>query len=486
MKTSNRTQNRRLGHLVLLVLSFLLAGGPCLIAQAKAAKKLNVLFIVADDLNNEVGVYGSIVKTPSLERLATHAVRFDRAYCNFPVCNPSRASFLSGFRPDKTGVVDLPTPTRTYLKHAVMLPEYFRKNGYRSLKVGKVFHTGDQHEDPRSWDVDIRESTTAKTPPPEQILQEFGERGLILKVPDEMTWEYLVATQAVAFVEQSVAEGKPFFVAAGFRRPHAPYVAPKKYFDMYDVSKLKPRPGPPEHLAHIPKLALTYNLGDPALPADKVPATMNAYFASISFMDAQLGHILDAADRLKLWDNTVVVFISDHGYHMGEHGGLWHKMTLFEESARVPVLVAAPGKKSGAVSMRLVELVDLYPTLVELCGLPNKRGLEGTSFAPLLDQPNREWKKAAFTVVARPEGGSGENSSGVMANQKLDPKWLGRSVRTETWRYTEWPDGTAELYDHRSDSYEYANLAGSPQHAEKVAELRKLLHAGWKAGLPGK
>jgi len=470
------------------MLSLLLAGGPGLIAQAKEAKKLNVLFIVSDDLNNEVGVYGSIVKTPSLERLAAHAVKFDRAYCNYPVCNPSRVSFLSGLRPDTTGVVDLPTPTRTYLKDTVMLPEYFRKNGYRSLKVGKIFHTGDQHEDPRSWDVDIRESATAKTPPKEYILKEFGERGLILKVPDEMTWEYLVATQAVSFVEQSVAEGKPFFVAAGFRRPHAPYVAPKKYFDMYDVSKLKPRVGPPEHLAHIPKLALTYNLGEPALPADKAPATMNAYFASISFMDAQLGHLLDAVDRLKLWDNTVVVFISDHGYHMGEHGGLWHKMTLFEECCRIPVLVAAPGRKAGVVSMRLVELVDLYPTLVELCGLPKQHELEGTSFAPLLNNPNREWKKAAFTVVGRVREGSGEKAKGgeILANQQLDPKWMGRTVRTETWRYTEWPDGTSELYDHRADPYEYANLALSPQHAKTVAELRKLLHAGWKAALPGK
>lgn len=486
MTTSNQRQNLYLDRIAVFVLALLLAAGPSLIAPAREAARPNVLFIVADDLNNEVGVYGSIVKTPNLDRLARRSVRFDRAYCNYPVCNPSRTSFMSGLRPDKTGVVDNATPTRAFLKDAVMLPEYFRKHGYRALKVGKIYHTGEQHEDPRSWDVDFREQAAAKSPPPEHVLREFGERGLILKVPDEMTWDYLVATQAVAFLEQSLAERKPFFVAAGFRRPHAPYLAPQKYFDLYDVTKLKPRVGPPEHLANIPRLALTYQLGDPVLPADKAPATMNAYFASISFMDAQLGRILDALDRLKLWDNTVVLFVSDHGYHLGEHGGLWHKMTLFEETGRVPVLVAAPGRGSGAVSPRLVELVDLYPTLVELCGLPKKRGLEGTSFAPLLDNPERAWKKAAFTVVARPGGGISRGSTNVMANQKLDPKWLGRTVRTETWRYTLWPDGAAELYDHQNDPYEYVNLAQSSAHAKTVAELQRLLRAGWKAALPGK
>jgi len=203
-------------------------------------------------------------------------------------------------------------------------------------------------------------------------------------------------------------------------------------------------------------------------------------------MDAQLGIILDGMDRMKLWDTTVVVFISDHGYHLGEHGGLWHKMTLFEECCRIPVLVAAPGRKSGVVSERLVELVDLYPTLVELCGLPKKRGLEGTSFVPLLESPDRPWKKATFTVVARPEGGSAENASSVMANRKLDPKWLGRTVRTDTWRYTEWPDGTAELYHQTDDPYEYVNLVHSPVHRQTVAELKKLLRSGWKAARPAK
>ncbi len=486
MKTSDSHQKWNTCRTVRLVAALWLAGGLCFSAHAKPAGKLNVLFIVSDDLNTEVGVYGSIVKTPGLEKLAARSVKFDRAYCNYPVCNPSRTSFLSGLRPDTTGVVDNATPTRAFLKNAVMLPEYFRKHGYQTLKIGKIFHTGNDHEDPRSWDTDIREHATSKTPPPEHVLREFGERGLILKVPDQMTWEYLVATQAVAFLEKAVTDGKPFFVAAGFRRPHAPYAAPQKYFDMYDVSKLKPRVGPPGHVANIPRLALTYNLGDPALPVDKAPATMNAYYASVSFMDAQLGIILDAMDRMKLWDSTVVVFIGDHGYHLGEHGGLWHKMTLFEESCRTPLVVAAPGRKSGVASMRLVELVDLYPTLVELCGLPRKRGLEGTSFVPLLEDPGRPWKKAAFTIVARPEGGSVENSAGVMANEKLDPKWLGRTVRTETWRYTEWPDGTAELYNHLDDPYEYKNLAHSPAQKETVSELKKLLHAGWKAARPDK
>jgi len=443
-----------------------------------ASSRLNVLYIVSDDLNNDLGCYGSpVVKSPNIDRLAARGVRFDRAYCNYPVCNASRTSFLSGRRPDTTRIVDNMTPPRTFVKDAVFMPEYFRQQGHRTIKVGKIFHTGDEFEDPRSWDVDIRETKLAKNPPAEQILRKQGPVGIVLRANDKDTWDGFVARKAVEYLEECVKEGKPFFVAAGFRRPHTPYIAPEKYYALYEPDKLKPRYGPPEHLANIPDLALTYRLGEEKFPEERPGDTIAAYYASISFMDAQVGVLLDALDRLKLRDKTVVVFHSDHGYHLGEHGGLWHKMCLFEETTRVPLIVAAPGRKPD-VSRGLVELVDLFPTLAELCGLKIPGDLEGTSFAPLLDNPSREWKRAVFTVVSR--GGN------INATKKLDVSRMDRTVFDGRWRYTEWPDGSAELYDHENDPFEYANLARDEKHHAQLAEMKKLLHDGWQAALPGK
>lgn len=444
---------------------------------AQAAEPLNVLFIVADDLNVSLGCYGHpVVQSPNIDRLAARGTRFDRAYCNYPVCNPSRTSFLSGRRPDTTGVVDNVTPTRKFLKDAAMLPEHFRKNGYRALKVGKIFHTGDEFEDPRSWDIDIREDATSKTPPKSQVIRKQGPSGVVLNAKDEDTWDGFVARKAVALMEETAAAGKPFFLAAGFRRPHSPYIAPEKYFKLYDAAKLTPRIGPSEHLKKIPPLALTYKIGDAHFPTHNPGDTMAAYYASISFMDAQVGVLLDALDRLKLSQRTVIVFLGDHGYHLGEHGGLWHKMTLFDEGTRVPLLVAAPGKKVGQVSPRLTELVDLFPTLCELCSLKPPEGLEGVSLVPLLEQPDRPWKSAVFTVVSR-----GKNRK---ATQELDPTQMGRTVLGERWRYTHWHDGAEELYDHQTDPHEYANLAGDSRFASELATQRKVLTQGWKAALP--
>jgi uncharacterized sulfatase len=240
---------------------------------------------------------------------------------------------------------------------------------------------------------------------------------------------------------------------------------------------MKPREEPAEHLRGIPPVALTYKPDAKRPSPDEWRHIISAYYAAVSFADAQVGVVLDALDRLRLRDNTVVVFLSDHGYHLGEHGGLWHKMTLFEESARVPLIVAAPGKKEG-VSPRLVELVDLYPTLAELCGLPVPEGLEGMSLVPLLDKPDRAWKRAAFTEVSR--GGA------LTATQKLDPAKMGRSVRTDRWRYTEWHTGEKELYDHDADPREHRNLAADSKHEGVVAEMKKLLKDGWHGAVPGR
>jgi uncharacterized sulfatase len=440
-----------------------------------AGRRLNVLYIVSDDLSARLGCYGNpVVQSPNVDRLAARGMLFNRAYCQYPTCNASRTSFLSGRRPDTTQIVDNQTPHRTFLKDAVFMPEYFRQQGYRTMKVGKLFHsTGDEFEDPRSWDRDIRETKQAKNPPKEQILRRQGPDGIVLRARDEDTWEGFVARKAVEFLEEAAHGDRPFFVAAGFRMPHTPYTAPEKYYSLYNPEKLKPRPGPPEHLSNIPDHALSYKTGiNPKFPVDRPGDTIAAYYSAISFMDAQLGVLLDALDRLKLWENTIVVFHSDHGYHLGEHGGLWHKLSLFDEAARVPLIVAAPGRRAGA-SQRLVELVDLYPTLVDLCALKQADGLEGLSLAPLLEIPTQPWKRAVFTVVTRPEPGQ---------NSKFGPLTsIGRTVFDGRWRYTVWPDGATELYDQHSDPFEYENLASDPAYGSRASEMKHLLSAGWKA-----
>jgi iduronate 2-sulfatase len=453
-------------------LVILLIVGPALVADtqsANAAQRCNVLLIMTDDLNCELGCYGSqVVKSPQIDRLAVRGVRFDRAYCQYPVCNPSRVSMLSGQRPQTTRVVDLITPTRATLGDAVMLPEFFRQHGYRTVKLGKIFHTGAGFEDPRSWDVELTETEEAKDPPADQVAKKGFGHVIMLDAADEATWDGRLARRAVKDLGEMAANDRPFFLAVGFRRPHVPYIAPRRYFEMYPANAIPRLTEPADHLARIPRLALTYACyGEEVLDTEHRAEVVAAYYASLSFVDAQLGLLLDALDRLRLWDNTVVIFTSDHGYHLGEHGGLWHKMTLFEASARVPLIIAAAGKKRGEVSPRLAELVDLYPTLIELCGLPAGKGLQGVSLVPLLDHPQSAGKRAAYTVVSR----VGNRKAG----QRLDPDRLAKSVRTQRWRYTEWPDGTRELYDYDSDPHEYRNLADSAEHAAIVAEHQRLL-----------
>lgn len=446
-------------------------------AEHPNTQRLNVLYIVSDDLNNNLGCYGhQVVLSPNIDRLAARAMRFDHAYCDYPVCNPSRVSFLSGLRTPTTQIVDLATPTRTYLKDAIFLPELFRKQGYRTIKVGKIFHTGDQHEDPRCWDIDIRETSHAKNPPKSQILRRQGPSGIVLRADDEDTWDGFVARKASALMEEAAAGSEPFLVAAGFRMPHTPYIAPEKYYTLYQPDNLEPRPGPLDALARVPDQAFTYRLGlNPKFPEERPGDTLAAYYAAISYMDAQVGVLLDTLDRLKLWDRTIVVFHSDHGYHLGEHGGMWHKLSLFEECARIPLIVAAPSCDSGSTT-RLVEAVDIYPTLAELCQLPAPVNLEGTSFVPLLKDPDRDWKTAAFTVVSRPHE-PGDAKFGDLST-------LGRTVFDGRWRYTQWHDQSVELYDHQSDPYEYNNLASDPKQTEQLAKMKQRLHDGWKAALP--
>jgi uncharacterized sulfatase len=454
-------------------------------ALRASAQRHNVLFVVADDLNTALGCYGDpAVQSPHLDQLARRGVLFSQAHCQYPLCQPSRASFLSGLRPETTRVWTLDTPTRKYIGDAVLLPEHFRKNGYFTAMSGKVYHTGEHAEDPRSWDEEYREY--GKNPPRESILAEGtaeGPRGhsfswAMLKSKDEETPDGVVARRAVSLMEKAARAGKPFFIGAGFRRPHSPYAAPQKYFNPYPLDGIPLPQTPPSHLAKILPAAMNHDPPPQPMKDREVREFRRAYYACISFMDAQVGVLMDGLTRLRLWENTIVVFLGDNGYHLGDHGGLWHKNSLFEEGTRIPLIVSAPGRKgTGRRTARLVELVDLYPTLAHLCGLAAPPGLEGTSFAPLLDDPSRPWKKAAFTMQGRGK---------ERAEAAKDIVFLGKSMRTERWRYTEWEGGKqgVELYDHQTDPGELVNLAESAAHQRAAAQLRAQLHAGWKAALP--
>ncbi len=438
--------------------------------QAEAPPRLNVLLIMADDLNTDLGYLGhSQVSSPRLDQLAARGVVFTRAYCQYSVCNPSRTSMLSGLYPERTGVLDNQTHTRAVLgPQAVLLPQHFRQHGYRAVKLGKIFHTGPGFEDPASWDYAEDEPSEAKNPPAKQILSQHRFRAagcgsMVLNCPDAEAYDGRLAQRAAAMLAELSAEEQPFFLAVGFRRPHQPYIAPRRYFELYSPRELL-RPVDSDHLAGIPPLALTYRPGQRRLSPDEAAQLRAAYYASVSYLDAQVGQVLDAVERLNLWQETVVVFVSDHGYHLGEHGGLWHKYTLFEAATRVPMIVAAPGASHRVEDERLIELVDMYPTLADLCGLPPRGGLDGTSRAELLRGAPATDSNQAYTVVTRP-GTKGQR-----------PR-LGRSLRTPRWRYTEWEEGREglELYDYATDPGELRNRAGDPALAALESELRTAL-----------
>jgi len=464
-----------------------------------ADKKLNVLFIVSDDLNCSLGCYGDkVTQSPNIDRLASRGVRFDRAYCNYPVCNASRTSFLSGRRPETTKVLGNGTEPRIALgKDFKFLPEYFHDHGYFTASIGKISHptfAGSvkwdvQNDAQRGQGEEDAEASAAKTKAKAadgkakldaaakakrraaKTAKAEAQAALGGDVPfgwqatsndDAEEPDGITARRVVKLLEQH--KDGPFFIAAGFHKPHVPHTAPKKYFDLYDAAKM-PLPKEPEgHAKYIPEIAQNGKYY-PELKPEQERAIIQHYHAATTFMDAQVGLLLDALDRLKLWDNTVVVFLGDHGWHLGEHDGFWAKMSLMEESARAPLIIYAPGKKSNADSPRLAEFVDVFPTLTDLCGLPLANGLEGISLAPLLDDPNRPWKKAVFTVVSRRGG-------------------LGRAVRTETHELLVWPDGSEQLYDHTRDPHEYENLALDTRVKETADSLRKLLKDGWQAAGP--
>jgi uncharacterized sulfatase len=455
-----------------LLLAFLSGG------VARAAEKMNVLFIVSDDLtNNALGCYRGMAQTPHLDKLAGKGVRFDRAYCQFPLCNPSRASFLTGLRPDSTRVYENVTSFRKNLPDVQTLPQTFIKAGYFVARVGKLYHYGvpgqigtDGLDDKASWqkvinprgrDKDDENRIFTLTPMAKGSARFGGVLSwLAADGTDAEQTDGLIAAEVCKLLADN--REKPFFLACGFFRPHTPYVAPKKYFELYPKDKLTLPTVPKGHREVHPAPAFASFKKEQEKLTDALRReALQAYLASTTFMDAQVGQVLAALEKHKLAERTIVVFLSDHGYHLGEHG-LWQKQSLFENSARVPLIIHDPrAKANGKACGATVELTDLHATLAELAGLKAPK-TDGRSLAPLLTDPSATWDRPALTQVRR----------GAMKDT-----FAGYSLRTPRYRYTEWDSGKrgVQLVDMEADPGETKNLASDPAHAETVRKLKALL-----------
>jgi len=472
-----------------LVLGVVTVAALFLFALECAAQQPNVLFIAVDDLRPELGCYGrDAVKSPNLDWLAANGLLFNRAYCQMALCMPSRASLLSGFRPESIGrtmKVTGKTPPQT-----VTLPQLFRNRGYRTVSIGKVYHFND--DDAPAW-VQRYTDTFAEQEASHGYCSGYqreehralvknyvrplkGEAAKlprppaceITDTPDEVHPDAVIARRAVEELRKAKETGQPFFLAPGFYRPHLPWTAPKRYWDLYDRAKL----ALPANFAPVNDGITRYNwdelrrYGDipkeGPLSAEKAREMIHGYYASVSFVDAQIGKVLDELKRLGLDRNTVIILWGDNGWNLGEHGQ-WSKFTNYETSTRVTMMISVPWLPKGARTQALVELVDIYPSLCELCRLPAPDYLEGTSFVSLIQRSDRPWKKAAFSCLL---------VKGA------------HTIRTDRHRLIVHPDGQLELYDHQTDPGEDKNLAQDAAHQDTVRELRAALEAGWKAARP--
>ena len=474
--------------------------------SAFAAPRKNVLLLVSDDCGARMGTYGGEALTPNIDALARSGVRFDRAYCQYALCNPSRTSFLTGLRPDTTGVYDNAKEFRKVIPDMVTMPQLFKNNGYAVARIGKLYHYGVPKEigtngldDPQSWEqvwnprgrdcddedkifsigVGAGSSADKSKGMAGKVLVGSGNYGgtlswLAAGGTDAEQTDGKIAAQAISFLQEQRA--KPFFLAVGFFRPHTPYVAPTSYFESYPKGKVTLVPDPAADRANKPDVALSNTaIANYGMSKDTQRTAKQAYLASMTFMDAQFGLVLAELKKQGLDKNTIVIFISDHGYNLGEHG-LWQKRSLYEDSARVPFIIRDPDSKAnGQSSKRVAELLDLYPTLADLCSLTPDKRVEGKSLRALLEDPKRPWANAAFTQVDFGAINAGGKNKAANPERKA-----GRSVRTERFRYTEWNQGRlgVELFDHDADPGEFKNLATDPAYATVVAELKATLAKG--------
>ncbi len=488
---------------------------PCLLAAglAHASERPNILFIAVDDLRPELGCYGKdYIKSPNIDSLAKNGMVFNRAYCQQAVCSPSRSSLMTGARPDTTKVWDLTTHFRGALPNVVTLGQHFKQNGYFVQGMGKIFHG--HLDDAPTWSVPWETPKAARYAlPPNQLSSPIktegepddtakksskkkgkstrsekddeGGGGMVYEcadVPDNTYQDGKVAELAVKTLRTISKKSEPFFLAVGFIKPHLPWVAPKKYWDMYDESKIALAPNP-FYPKDAPDYAIRkydgeiYKYGGMVAKGKDAPDELarklrHAYYACVSYSDAQVGLVLDELKRLGLDKNTIIVLWGDHGWKLGEHKA-WGKHSNVENDVNAPLILSAPGMKAaGTHSDALVEFVDIYPTLCELAGLSLPNHLEGMSLKPLLDDPKRAWKSAAFSQYPRNE-------------------WMGYSMRTDRYRFTAWVDAkdhwkvdATELYDHQNDPQENHNIAAKPENAALVKELTAKLNAGWKAARP--
>jgi iduronate 2-sulfatase len=450
---------------------------------ADATRKLNVLLIMSDDLRPELGCYGvEGIKTPHLDALAARSVRFERAICQYPLCNPQRTSMLTGLYPTQTGVMD----NRQYWGREkpgwTTLPRWFRNHGYVTLRAGKIFHAGiddtdawvvggeaRRYADDASEKLDGRDRDPNTKQPGETGNRASGsDRFEVYPGEGETNGDYRNAMRTIELLKTYTGKPEPFFMACGFSKPHSPPGAPQKFYDLYDVAKV---PLPPDFANRptvppgFPELSVVPRNTDLFIGRDASEAQARemkrAYWASVSFTDANVGRVLTALDELGLRDNTIVVFIGDHGYHLGEKGRWSKAYSLFDVATRVPLLIAAPGvtPAKGAVCDRTVEVIDLYRTLADLCGLPAPtQGVEGVSLKPLLREPAARWERPAFSVVQY-------------------RGHLGRAVTTDRWHYAEWDGGKggAMLIDRVNDPRELKNLAGDAAHAATAMMMKTLL-----------
>ncbi len=455
MRMHTPTVRLAVGGSLLVLLSLVTSATQGGEAAQPAGSRPNVLFVAIDDLRDWTGFLAGHpdVKTPNLDRLAQRSIKFTRAYCAAPACNPSRASLLTGLRPSTTGVYHNNQPWRPALPNAVTLPEHFMAAGYHVAGGGKIFHGGtndhkywheyfDQRKDPQPANTPVNGIRNAQH-------FDWGP----VDVDDDAMSDYQVVSWAQKFLASK--QEKPFFLAVGLYRPHLPWYVPKKYFDKFPLESVKLPEVKEDDLDDVPeagrKMARPEGDHRRVLESKNWEKAVQGYLASIAFADAQIGRLLDALESSPYADNTLIVLWGDHGWHLGEKQH-WRKFALWEEATRVPLLVSLPGQKSGQECPRTVNLVDLYPTLIELCNLPAKE-LDGVSLVPLLKNPQAPWDRPSLTT-------HGRNN---------------HAVRSERWRYIRYADGSEELYDHEQDPKEWKNLAGDPQYSQIKASLAKYL-----------